>query len=43
MIKNYSELIIDKSSKEEIEGDEITEVNDMMTELLKIINTKTMH
>jgi hypothetical protein len=43
MIKNYSELIMDKSSKEEIEGDEITEVNDMMTELLKIINTKTMH
>jgi hypothetical protein len=43
MMKNYGELIVDKSTREEIEEDEITEVNDMMTELLKVISTKTMH
>lgn len=43
MIKNYAELIIENSSRKENDEDEITELNDIMTELLKTISTKTMH
>jgi hypothetical protein len=43
MIKNYGELITEPSAKEEIEEDEITELNDIMSEILKSINSKTMH
>lgn len=43
MVKNYAELIIENSSRKENNEDEITELNDIMTELLKNINGKTMH
>ena len=46
MLKNYGELIVEKESMQkdnEVPEDEITELNDMMTELLKAISTKTMH
>jgi hypothetical protein len=44
MLKNYGELVTEPSVKEEeIEEDEITELNDIMSELLKNINPKTMH
>jgi len=43
MVKNYAELIIENSSRKENNEDEITELNDIMTELLKTISTKTMH
>jgi len=43
MVKNYAELIIENSSRKENDEDEITELNDIMTELLKNINGKTMH
>lgn len=43
MVKNYAELIIENSPHKENDEDEITELNDIMTELLKAIGTKTMH
>lgn len=46
MMKNYGELIVASSTyqdSEEIEEGESTEIDEMMTELLKAINTKTMH
>lgn len=46
MLENYGELIVEKESMQkddEVPEDEITELNDMMTELLKVISTKTMH
>jgi hypothetical protein len=45
MLKNYGELIVEKVEEEfvEAEGDEITELNDLMSELLKNVSPKTMH
>lgn len=45
MMNNYNEILTENDSKEDDqkEDDEITELNDVMTELLKKINPRTMH
>jgi membrane-bound lytic murein transglycosylase MltF len=43
MIKNYNEVLEQATKPEEEQGDEITEVNDMMQELLRRIKPNTMH
>lgn len=43
MVKNYNEVLDQSTKPEEDQGDEITEVNDMMQELLRRIKPSTMH
>jgi hypothetical protein len=43
MVKNYNEVLEQATKPEEEQGDEITEVNDMMQELLRRIKPNTMH
>ena len=43
MIKNYNEVLDQANKPDEEQGDEITEVNDMMQELLRRIKPNTMH
>lgn len=43
MIKNYNEVLDQANKPEEEQEDEITEVNDMMQELLRRIKPNTMH
>jgi hypothetical protein len=43
MVKNYNEVLEQADRPEEDKGDEITEVSDMMQELLRRIKPNTMH